>query len=129
MNAIDTNVVIRVVTGDDPVQSEQARALLERETVSVATTVLLESEWVLRSVYGLSKVEAHAVLTAFAGLPTVALKEPDRVHRALKWSADGMDLADALHLAAAVGMDGFKTFDRRLIRHVAGAAEISVSEP
>jgi predicted nucleic acid-binding protein len=129
MNAIDTNVVIRVVTGDDPAQSEQARALLERETVSVATTVLLESEWVLRSVYGLSKAEAHAALTAFAGLPTVALQEPDRVHRALKWSSDGLDLADALHLAAAIGMDGFKTFDRRLIRHSSGGAEISVSEP
>ncbi len=52
MLAIDTNVVVRLLAKDHPEQSAKARALLERETVFVALTVILEAERVLRSVYG-----------------------------------------------------------------------------
>src|ERR1041385_573755 len=52
MLAIDTNVVVRYLTSDHPKQAARAEALVERQDVFVATTVLLETEWVLRSAYG-----------------------------------------------------------------------------
>jgi predicted nucleic acid-binding protein len=52
MLAIDTNLIVRYLTGDHPEQSPKARALIDSEDVFVCTTVLLETEWVLRSVYG-----------------------------------------------------------------------------
>ena len=52
MTAADTNVVVRLLTGDDPVQSSAARLLFESGTVWIAKTVLLEADWVLRSLYG-----------------------------------------------------------------------------
>ena len=53
MKALDTNVVVRYLTGDDPAQAARARAAVDAGPVFVPVTVLLESEWVLRSRYGL----------------------------------------------------------------------------
>lgn len=58
MLGIDTNVVIRLVISDDAEQTRRARKLVEQalsddEPVLVSLLVLLESEWVLRSRYGL----------------------------------------------------------------------------
>ena len=55
MRAVDTNVIVRYLTGDDEVQATRARAVVDAGQVFVSTTVLLESEWVLRSVYAFSK--------------------------------------------------------------------------
>ena len=51
MLAVDTNLIVRYLTGDHPAQSAKARAVIEGEDVFISTTVLLETEWVLRSVY------------------------------------------------------------------------------
>ena len=69
MRAIDTNVVVRYLTGDDPVQAPKARAAVDAGPVFASTTALLESEWVLRSVYGFSAIEVAQALRDFAGLP------------------------------------------------------------
>ena len=45
--AADTNVIIRLLTDDEPRQTEQARRLFETETIFLPKTVLLEAEWVL----------------------------------------------------------------------------------
>lgn len=52
MIAIDANIVVRYLTGDHSVQLAKAHALIDAETVFVSVTVMLESEWVLRSAYG-----------------------------------------------------------------------------
>jgi len=51
MLAVDTNVVVRFLTRDDHVQAARARLIFDRETVLLLKSVLLEAEWVLRSVY------------------------------------------------------------------------------
>lgn len=117
MLAIDTNVVVRYLTGDHPRQSAKARAVIDHEDVFVATTVLLETEWVLRSVYGFLPDRLAASLTAFAGLPNVTLEKPTSAAKALAWARQGMDLADALHLAGAEGCEAFVTFDRDFAKH------------
>jgi predicted nucleic acid-binding protein len=50
MLAIDTDVIVRYLTGDHPEQSPKARAVIDSEDVFVCTTVLLETEGVLCSV-------------------------------------------------------------------------------
>lgn len=76
MRAIDTNVVVRFLTGDDPAQAARARRLIEAGEIFVATSVLLESEWVLRSGYGFATERIVPALREFAGLPGVTLEDP-----------------------------------------------------
>lgn len=115
MLAIDTNVVVRLLTGDDPDQAARARALLAGGRVFVALTVLLEAEWVLRCAYGFDRLAVVGALEAFAGLEAVVVERPQLLAGALRRCAAGMDFADALHLGAAEGCEGFVTFDRRMI--------------
>ena len=116
MIAIDTNVVVQFLTGDDPGQSARARALIETEAVFVATTVLLETEWLLRASYGYTHKAMESALRAFAGLPTVTLQDAPATAQALDWMARGLDFADALHLAVAADCEAFATFDARLAK-------------
>lgn len=129
MLAIDTNIIVRLLTNDDQDQAARAKNLIAAEVVFVATTVLLETEWVLRGAYRLVKSDVLAALRAFAGISSVRLEDPVRVEAALTLAAAGMDFADALHLAGAEGCEAFVTFDRRLINSAAGAASITVREP
>ena len=118
--AIVTNVVVRHLTGDDPDQSAKARAAVDGGALVASTTVLLESEWVLRSVYGFASEEAAAALHAFAGLPGVTVEDPSLVAEAFDDAEAGMGLADALHLGAAARCDAMLTFDRRFIEQARG---------
>ena len=122
MQAIDTNVVVRYLTGDDPGQAGKARGVIDTGGVFVSTTVLLESEWVLRSVYGLSGEDVAAALKAFSGLPGVTVESPYLLREALDRAEKGMDFADALHLGAATHCQTMLTFDRSFIRKARGAS-------
>lgn len=113
MLAIDTNIIVRYMTGDHPMQSAQARALVEAEQLFVGMTVLLETEWVLRSVYGYTAALVCKALRAFSGLPQVTVERPAMVAQALKWAESGMDFADAVHLAGAAECEAFMTLDKR----------------
>ena len=116
MLAVDADVVVRYLTGDDPVQAEVARKLVATHPILLLKTVMLEAEWVLRSMYRFSRSEIGDGLRAFAQLQTVRVQEPVQVWKALDWFAAGMDFADALHLASANTDDceAFATFDHKL---------------
>ena len=116
MRAIDTNIVVRFLTGDDPDQSPLARALVEAGDLYVPLTVMLEAEWVLRSVYGHERPQVAAALRAFAGLPGVSVEAPELLAAALDRAEAGMDFADALHLGGAEGCETLLTFDRRFVK-------------
>lgn len=120
--AIDTNIIVRALTADDPEQAERVRTMLAREQVFVSTTVLLEAEWVLRKMYSLDARRIPDAIEAFTSLPQVHLEHPERVVLALERVRQGIDFADALHQAAAAeaGCDAFVTFDRALVKR--GAA-------
>ena len=128
MRALDTNIIVRYLTGDEPGQAARAKAVIDAGDVFVGTTVLLESEWVLRSLYGFSAKDVAAALRAFAGLPGVSVDSPAQLAVALDRAENGMDFADALHLGAAARCDALLTFDRRLI-DLASDASLSVMEP
>ena len=128
MRAVDTNVVVRYLTGDQPEQAARAREVFRAGQVFVSTTVLLESDWVLRSVYGFTAPEVAVALRALAGLPGVAVENPVLLGQALDRTARGMDFADALHLGAAARCESMLTFDQRFIR-AAADGPVSVREP
>ena len=129
MVAIDTNIVIRFLTGDDATQADRARRLVESEPVWVSTTVLLESEWVLRRAYRQTRGEGLAQLRAFAGLPHVSLQHPEAVAIAFELALAGMDFADALHLAATPDGQRFATFDEDFVRAAREAGRTEVFVP
>lgn len=126
MRAIDTNVVVRFLTKDHARESAAARAVIEGGDVFVPTTVCLECEWVLRSAYDLSAEQISETLRALAGLPGVFVEEPSALAAALGWMSEGMDFADALHLAKSQGCAEFLTFDKKLAKSAKNRSESSV---
>jgi predicted nucleic-acid-binding protein len=129
VRAIDTNIIVRFVTNDDPDQSERARQLVLRNTLFVPITVLLEAEWVLRSVYQLDRASIATALRKFVGLETVHVQHATEVAQALDHATAGMDLADALHLVLAGGCTDFVSFDRPLSRKAAALSAMPIVEP
>src|SRR4051794_12044268 len=126
MIAVDTNVLVRYLTRDDAAQFARAEAVIKGNEVFVASTVLLETEWVLRASYGYGRAATLEALRSFAGLPSVTLEDADVAFRALGWFEQGLDFADALHLASARGCDAFISFDRRLAGTAAALSNIEV---
>lgn len=116
MVAADTNVIVRFLTRDDAAQAARAASLLSGSQVWISKTVLLETAWVLLSLYRFTAVEVNEGLKRFAGLRNVRIEDPLQVARAFEWTTLGIDFADALHLASSVGTNRFLTFDRRFAR-------------
>jgi len=115
--AVDTHVLVRYLTNDDAEQARRAVALLGGENgVFVAKTVLLETEWVLRTVYALSNEAIRKALLHVCGLPNVAVEDERAITHALEAYAQGLDFADALHCASAPDVEAFYTFDEKFVR-------------
>lgn len=117
--AVDTNVLARYYVDDptDPEAKRQrpiaARLLREAETVHVPLTVVLELSWVLRAFYGFEAQDCAGALEHLIGLPNVAVENWPAVLEASRWHREGLDFADALHLACAADCDRLLTFDDR----------------
>ena len=126
MIAVDTNVVVRLLTWDDPVQAEQAKALFRSNEVYISKSVLLETEWVLRSLYGFESQGIGDALRGLVGLENLRCEDLGSVTKALEWSGQGLDFADALHLASSVAAKRFATFDDRLRKRAQGVSGIQV---
>lgn len=119
MLAIDTNIVVRYLVGDDPVQFRLASKLIENNEIFVPLTVIIESEWVLRASYRFTKSRIQDALQSFLGLPRVTIQHSESVSWALQLMLRNIDLADALHLAQCRNCDEFFTFDRALSKMAA----------
>lgn len=122
MIAIDTNILVRLLTRDDDAQAKRAAALFEHEEIFIAKTVLLETEWVLRFSYELNRPVILEALKNAVGLPHVTLEDSPAVAEALDLFEVGMDFADALHLASGRTAVQFATFDERLKKHADASA-------
>jgi len=116
MIAVDTNVLVRFLVRDDAKQAARAAELIRDNQIWISKTVLFETEWVLRSLYGFKPEILVRALRALVGLETVFLEDEVSVAKALDWFKEGLDFADALHLASAGNARRFASFDRRLAR-------------
>lgn len=117
MIALDTNVLVRLLTRDDPQQAAIAAEVMRGEDLFVSKTVLLELEWVLRFTYRFEAAAINRALRGLLGLPTLTVEDSATVLDALDAHAAGLDFADALHLAASPKAATFATFDRKLAAH------------
>jgi predicted nucleic-acid-binding protein len=115
MIALDTNVLVRLITRDDPEQVRGADALLSvsDETFFLADIVLAELSWVLARGYGFSRLEIAEVLAALLDRLDVIFEDEERVRIAVRQYLDGLDLADGLILgtAKAMGCTALASFD------------------
>lgn len=114
MIAIDTNVLVRLLTADDAAQTRRAVALFEQGDIFLPKTVLLETEWVLRFSYQLSRPTIVTALKNVLGLAQVKVEDGFTLAAALTLFESGMDFADALHLASSRDAAQFATFDTQL---------------
>lgn len=126
MRAIDTNVVVRLLVADDADQAEAARQIVLGGETFLGVSVVLETEWVLRAGYDFTAPQIGDALRALGGLPGLTMEEPEQVAMALEGLEQGMDFADALHLARSGHCREFVTFDRKLAKRANGLSRIPV---
>jgi predicted nucleic-acid-binding protein len=115
MKAVDTNVLLRFLTVDDDLQSSAAAECLATG-VFVPHSVLIETEWVLRSGYGWDAKRINSELTDLIAMQCIEVDQVDALQWALDRHREGADWADMLHLVASRGHTAFSTFDRSLAR-------------
>lgn len=124
MIALDTNVLIRFLVEDDPVQCRQAKALIRRAIASgepcfVSEVVLCEIVWVLESSYRVERVEIGRVLDRLLRAQRLRFRSSERLARALAAYTSGRgDFADywIREAAGEGGCESVATFDRALLR-------------
>ena len=126
MTALDTNVVVRLITKDDAEQLQHAEEIVQAGPCLVTDTVLLETAWVLRSNFGASASQIEQELRAVLGLPNVEAANPLRARQALDDIAAGLDVADAFHRAGAEDAERLVTFDRRFVQRAVDSEGIPV---
>lgn len=122
--AVDTNVVLRYLTGDDPVQTPIATQLL-RSDFMLTASILMETAWVLRSGYRWPRERIATALRELIDLPS-AVAAPDGIKWALGKYANGADLPDMIHLLGAAGASTFATFDAGVEKAAGGDAPIPI---
>jgi len=110
----DTNVLVRLIVEDDARQTKKAIRLMESSQIVVLESVLLEVEWVLRSLYEKSRVEIAKAFWILLKQKNVLCPELKRLMKVLAAYEKGFDFGDALHYAVAEGLE-IKTFDRKFV--------------
>jgi len=131
---LDTNVLVRYLVRDDQQQFEKARRLIKREAdkgepVLVSLLVLLETEWVLRSRYELSKPEIVSAFSTLLDVADLVFEDEPSVERALySWKDSIADFADCLIEArnSRLGCRATVTFDAKALK-LAGFSSVSAN--
>jgi predicted nucleic-acid-binding protein len=102
--AIDTNVLVRLVTKDDESQYKKAQTFVERhQPVLVTQLSVLELVWVLMSRYGLNKERTCKVVQALLETKELNIQAPAILEAALKtWEKSKADFADCFILETVI---------------------------
>lgn len=124
MLGLDTNVLVRFLVQDDVAQFEKAHRLIKREasagrSIFISLLVLLETEWVLRSRYGLHKAEIMGAISGLLDTTEIKFEDEPGVEQALfMWKDGAADFADCLIGAhnLRLGCRATATFDMRAIK-------------
>src|SRR6266851_463810 len=127
MIAVDTNVLVRLLTGDDRKQAAAAPSLFAAGPIWIAKTVLLETGWVLRSLYGFEESAIRDAFTRLLGLKNLRAEDEPSVATALALTVHGIELADAMHLSSRPPGAAFVAFDQSFVRRAKRAGAVDVS--
>lgn len=129
MLAVDTNIIVRYLTADHPEQFAKASVLIRSEDVYVCTTVLLETEWVLRGGYRFSRDQIIAALIAFAGLPRVNLEDPALAAKALDWMRSGVGFCRCAASGEGGGLRSLRQLQPTLRSGANALSQVKVRAP
>ncbi len=110
MIAFDTNLLVRLAVNDDECQADIAEQLINSGEVFISRTVLLETEWVLRSVYKKSRNDIASFFENTLVTENLVIENSTEIGQALEWYKLGADFADAMHLCIC-GESLLHTFD------------------
>lgn len=127
MIAVDTDVLVRLLTGDEPKQEAAVRSLFGDGSIWIAKTVLLETGWVLRSLYGFEESSIREAFTKLLGLKNVHAEDESAVAAALTLTEHGIELADAMHLSSRPPGVGFVSFDKSFVQRAKRAGVLGIS--
>lgn len=125
MKAADTNIIVRAITGDDPKQTPLALAVIAAG-ILLPLTVIMETEWVLRSWFRYKRADIAASLLDMIDSATVTTPDETAIRWALARYAAGADLADMLHLTQSRRADAFLTFDQALAHEAGDAPPVAI---
>jgi len=119
MRAVDTNVLVRLITRDDAKQTAAAEAFVSRGAW-VSHLVLIETVWVLDSVFDLERAQIALAVEMLLNHQDLVLQDPDVVQSAVehfrKRSKVGFSDCMVLEVARKAGHVPLGTFDRHLSR-------------
>src|SRR5437763_816485 len=124
MIGLDTNVLVRYLAQDDPVQSRKATELIERrlseeEPGFISVVAMAEVIWVLERAYGLADQDVAAAIEGLLQAEVLVVENEQEVFQAMIALKEGRgSFADALigGLGAKAGCSRTFTFDRRARR-------------
>ena len=114
---VDTNVLVRAVVMDDPIQAGIAvRLLSDAELIAVATPCLCEFVWVLLRVYNFPPEDAASAIRALLSTANVEANRP-AIEAGLAVLEVGGDFADGViaYEGQWLGGDTFVSFDKKAI--------------
>lgn len=122
MKGLDTNVVVRYLTQDDPAQSRVANDLIDRtatrrDQLAISAIVLSELVWVLRGAYRLGKAEVVDALEKLLDVAQFSIEDKDAARLALGDYRKGRgDFSDYLigRRNRKLGCEATVTFDTQL---------------
>lgn len=124
MIGLDTNILVRYLAQDDPVQSAKATEIIEQRLTAadrgfVSVVTMAEIVWVLDRAYGLTKKEITAAIERMLQVEVLLIENEQEVFAAmiaLKQSHEAF--ADALiaQLGTKAGCTHTLTFDRKALR-------------
>lgn len=121
MIGLDTNILVRILTADDRVQTEHATRFIQDRCSSsspgfVNSIVLTELVWVLGNLYAYSRPDIARAVDTLLGSRDLAIEAAEQVRSALRiFRASNCDFIDALigEVNRARGCDATATFDRK----------------
>ncbi|HXQ40891.1 MAG TPA: type II toxin-antitoxin system VapC family toxin [Candidatus Udaeobacter sp.] len=124
MIGLDTNVLVRYLAQDDPVQSAKATKLIERHLSEdnpgfVGVVAMVETAWVLERAYGLDGRDIAAAIERTLQVDVLVVEREQDVFTAMTALKEGRgSFADALIAALGIsaGCSYTLTFDRRALR-------------
>lgn len=124
MIALDTNVLVRFLVKDDPLQTRKAKALVDgldddQKRAYVSDIVVCELIWVLARGYQFERKQIVETLRQLVAARQLQFSSGDNVIRALAAFEEGQgDFADYLirEQAKTAGCNTVKTFDKKLLR-------------
>lgn len=121
MKALDTNLLVRFLVSDDPVQAQAVKDCFESaersgDVFMVANVVVLELIWVLSAVYDCARSDILDALEQLCMLPIIRFERSELVHQLINAGRTGTtDLPDILIglSGQALGCETTLTFDRK----------------